>query len=174
VPSDIHRVQLTGHPLMQMLAEPAERKRAPVTAIDAKFSAYYCFAHALVHGHVGLDSFDAACLRDPVVLALAQRIEFRADAAAALHAMSGGSTQLWFTSGREWQCKIAHPRGSAASPLSEHELIAKFQTCARRALVPLPETSLEPLIETVLQLEQITDLEAALLAPLRGHARALR
>ena len=54
---DIHAIRIEGNEVQRMLAEPAQRKRAPQTAIDAKFSLPFTVATALVAGKVDLDSF---------------------------------------------------------------------------------------------------------------------
>jgi 2-methylcitrate dehydratase PrpD len=45
-----------------MLAEPVERKRAPETVIDAKFSFFFVGALVFVRGDATLDDFAAAAL----------------------------------------------------------------------------------------------------------------
>ncbi len=52
---DVVDIIVGGGPVQAMLAEPLERKRAPPTAIEAKFSLPFTIATALVHGVVDLD-----------------------------------------------------------------------------------------------------------------------
>ena len=68
---DIRQVRIEGCEVHRMLAEPIERKRAPQTAIDAKFSLPFTVATALVTGRVDLDSFTGPALGHLDVLALA-------------------------------------------------------------------------------------------------------
>ena len=75
---DIARIDLTGGATQRMLAEPAERKQAPATAIDARFSLPFTVAAALVHGRIGLDSFTPAALQHDDVRGLAARVRFHA------------------------------------------------------------------------------------------------
>jgi 2-methylcitrate dehydratase PrpD len=65
--------------VQRMLVEPAPRKQAPATTIDAKFSIFFTAALALVHGEVGLNSFDEAARADPQVLVLAARMRAEHD-----------------------------------------------------------------------------------------------
>jgi len=161
-PDQIESVTLTGNALMSMLAEPPERKRSPVTAIDAKFSAFFCFAYALVHGRMDLDSFNQAALGDARVLALAQRTRYQADAGRPVHRMSAGRTALQLRNGGSRVIDVESPRGAPANPLTESELIAKFRDCAQRALHPPGAAVLERLIGIVLDLERVHDLDASL------------
>jgi 2-methylcitrate dehydratase PrpD len=169
-PDAVASVTLTGNTLMQMLGEPVARKRAPVTAIDAKFSALFCFARALVHGRVDLDSFLPAALADAEVLRLAARTSMVADPALGMHEMSSGSTRVVLRDGATRELHVASPRGGPESPLSEAELIAKFEHCAARALEPLHAAAQRLLIDTVLQLEEVQDLDATLFRALRRGA----
>ena len=70
-----------------MLAEPVERKRAPETVIDAKFSLFFTVALALVRARVSLDDFDAAALHDADIRALATRVHVPCGP-------TGGATEL--------------------------------------------------------------------------------
>jgi 2-methylcitrate dehydratase PrpD len=168
----IAEIQLLGGVVQQMLGEPIERKRAPLTAIDAKFSAPFCVASALVHGEITLDSFSATALSERRVLALAGTASLSLDPQSPAEGdLIAGSTTLRLRNGGTLQRKIAHPLGSPRQPLSEAQLIAKFRDCNAHARWPLRGQAQQRLIEAVMQLEQISDLESALFAPLRDFER---
>jgi 2-methylcitrate dehydratase PrpD len=169
-PDDIAATILTGNTLMQMLGEPVERKRAPVTAIDAKFSALFCFAQAMVYGRVDLDSFLPDALDDAPVRRLANRTLMVADPALSVHDMSSGTTSVQLRSGAKRELHITNPRGGPHSPLSERELVDKFSHCAARALHPLNDAARQLLIDTVLHLEDVQDLDSTLFRALRPGA----
>jgi len=158
---------MLGGAMQQMLGEPLERKRAPVTAIDAKFSAPFCIAAALVHGELTLDSFGDAALREPQVLALARTASLSLDPASPAEGdLIAGTTTLTLRDGRILERTIGDPLGSPHHPLSEAQLIAKFKDCAahgRRRLRPASERAL---IDTVLHLETVRELESTLFTQL--------
>jgi len=165
---DIAQIQMLGGAIQQMLGEPIERKRAPVTAIDAKFSAPFCVSSALIHGELTLDSFTSAALGDARVLALARRAALSLDPQSPAEGdLIAGTTSLQLRDGRTLQRTITHPLGSPAQPLSEQQLIAKFSDCAAHARRRLRPRAQRALIETVMRLETVSDLESALFAPLR-------
>jgi 2-methylcitrate dehydratase PrpD len=165
---DIAEIQMLGGVVQQMLGEPIERKRAPLTAIDAKFSAPFCVATALVHGELTLDSFSSAALSDRRVLALASSASLSLDAQSPVEGdLIAGTTTLRLRTGRTLERKILHPLGSPLQPLSEAQLIAKFRDCVAHARRRLRPQAQQQLIEAVLQLEKLSDLESALFAPLR-------
>src|SRR4051812_35040497 len=51
----------------------------PESGLEGKFSMPFCAAAAVVHGHVGIEPFDAVMLRDPAIAALQQRVAMRID-----------------------------------------------------------------------------------------------
>jgi 2-methylcitrate dehydratase PrpD len=165
---DIAQIQMLGGVAQQMLGEPIERKRAPLTAIDAKFSAPFCVATALVQGELTLDSFSAAALSDRRVLGLASTASLSLDTQSPAGAdLVAGTTTLRLRDGRTLQRQVVHPLGSPLQPLSEAQLIAKFRDCAAHARRPLRQQAQQQLIESVLQLESLSDLQSALFDPLQ-------
>jgi 2-methylcitrate dehydratase PrpD len=165
---DVGEIRMLGGTLQQMLGEPLERKRAPVTAIDAKFSAPFCVASALVHGELKLESFAPAALTEPPVLMLARKASLSVDrASAAEDDLVAGTTALKLHGGRTLKRRIEHPLGSAFKPLSEAQLIAKFRNCAAHARQRLRPQSEQALIDTVLHLEEVANLESTLFTRLQ-------
>ncbi len=71
----IARIEARVSPVFHAaLCTPLDEKRRPETAMAAKFSIPFCIAHAFVHGHVRLNSFDRSALQDHAVLAIADRV----------------------------------------------------------------------------------------------------
>ena len=62
----------------RLLCEPLASKRRPEVAIDAKYSIPFTAAVALTRGTVTLRDFTDAGLHDPAVLAMADRVTYRA------------------------------------------------------------------------------------------------
>lgn len=167
---DIAEIRLSGHPVMRMLDEPHEAKRAPATAIDAKFSGPFTAATALLRGAVTLESFAPAALRQQDVIALARRSTFTPMEDAPAGAIASGAITVRMTDGREYERIIPTPLGSPANPLNMSVLRAKFRQCAALAAVPLSPDAVEQVIAMVDQLEELDDLTPlfALLGPQVG------
>lgn len=157
-PEKIAEVRLRGHPVMRMLDEPHDAKRAPATAIDAKFSAPFTAATALVRGAVTLESFSPEALRQPDILALAQRVSFGVMDNAPPDAIAAGTITVHMADGREHERAITQPLGSPANPLPAEALEAKFRQCAGYASRPLSAEAADHLIATIAKLEDLTDL----------------
>src|SRR5258706_1829932 len=51
----------------------------PSSGLEGKFSMPFCAAVAVVHGRVGIDTFETAVLTDPAVLALQARVAMHVD-----------------------------------------------------------------------------------------------
>ena len=75
-PVAIERVEVKAYMLAASLAE----KRV-TSSFGARFSVPFALASILFHGRSGLIAFDDAAVANPVVQALAQRVDLREDAA---------------------------------------------------------------------------------------------
>lgn len=158
----IHGVRVEGSPVHRMLAEPLERKRAPQTAIDAKFSLPFTVATAFVKGRVDLDDFDGQALQHRDVLGLARRASFELREDWAPESAVSGAVQLTLADGRVMRREILQPRGSPANPLNDEALLLKFVDCAGRALHPLATEQAMTLGRRILDLANCSDGAAVL------------
>lgn len=159
---DIREIRIEGCEVHRMLAEPLERKRAPQTAIDAKFSLPFTVATALVAGGVSLDSFGANGLGNGEVLELARRATFFQRADWSVDQAVSGAVQVTALDGRVLHREVLDPRGSPARPLADEELVAKFVDCAGRAQLPLSRQPAADLARRILDLGDEADAGAAI------------
>jgi 2-methylcitrate dehydratase PrpD len=159
---DIADLLIEGCDVQRMLAEPLPRKRAPLTAIDAKFSLPFTVATALVKGEVTLDHFTAAALRDPQVLALAQRIHFTQRADWGRDRATAGAVMIQLADGRRFGVETLQPLGHPSRPLDDARLVAKFIDCAGRAATPLVRDRAAAAATALLQLQPDGDVAMAL------------
>ena len=151
---EISEIVVSVDSLQRMLVEPLARKRAPATAIDAKFSIPFCVAVALVRERVDLASFAPEVLRDPEVLAMAAKV--RPDHVEKPGWQRGGGGALELV--RDWgsvAVEVENALGCPERPLSDEALLAKFRDCAARAAMP-PDA--ERLAEAILDLENCNDV----------------
>ncbi|MEI2415449.1 MmgE/PrpD family protein [Orrella sp. JC864] len=130
-PQQVERVRVAiGRPQASML-----RNRRPATALQAKFSAEFAVASALLRRKVGLAELQDEVVNQPAMRALYDKVEVAlieqadpSDSAFALYdevriEMRDGTV---LESGR-----IPYARGHARQPLTEDELRAKFDECLR-------------------------------------------
>lgn len=160
---DVLSIHAEGGSIQRMLAMPAERKRAPATAIDAKFSIPFTIAAALVDGDVTLDTFAAPGLRDARRLEIAARVQFverrELDGEAA-----AGDVTLELRDGRRLHESVAQAAGHPGRPLGDAALIEKFVDCTSRAARPLADGAARALAARVLALDGVPDAALSLAA----------
>jgi 2-methylcitrate dehydratase PrpD len=149
--------------------------RVPETELQAKFSMPYLLSRSLINGAVTLDHFGDEAIRDPQVIALAERIFMEADPSLD-RAPRGGRPSIvtvQLTNGQTLERRVDFPKGSPEAPMSQAELEAKFLTCARHAL---DETVAQRVMAMLKELESLSDLSelGELLAggPVPAAARA--
>ncbi|MEO8604920.1 MAG: MmgE/PrpD family protein [bacterium] len=153
---------------MPVVCEPRATKLVPQTDYDAKFSLPYTVAAMFVRGRVDLAAFDAAAIRDPAVLALAQRVTCLPDATADYPRCFPGRVRLHLRDGRVLEHHEPVNRGSVERPLSDGEVRDKFARNAARRLDTARGSALAAAIDN---LEHARDL-AALGRLLQGPASA--
>jgi 2-methylcitrate dehydratase PrpD len=162
---DIARVTLTVGSVQRMLCEPLEVKRAPTSAIDAKFSLPFTVASALIQPDVTLDSFEPPALRNPDTLALAQivRYELRGDWGHE-HAASG-VVRVEMRAGNVFAHEVPRALGHPDAPLDDASLRAKFVACATRSRAPCTRFQAAEFARRIFDLPSFSDAGSALTVP---------
>jgi 2-methylcitrate dehydratase PrpD len=126
-PADVESIALGVHPLVLELTG----KKAPRTGLEGKFSVYHCAAVAIVHGAAGEAQFSDACVRDPAVVALRERVS--AEIEPGLHE-DQARVVVRLKDGRTLERFVEHAVGSLARPMSDADLEAKFRGLAEGVL----------------------------------------
>ena len=117
-----------------LVYEPTARKALVSTAYEARFSAPYCIARALLDGRLDLDSFDPDKLRDPKALAIAGKVTYRVEALPEFPESFPARVTVTMADGVQHKSYVGHNLGSARNPLTSPQLEAKFEACAVRTL----------------------------------------
>ena len=129
VPEQVERIELRVHSLVLELTG----KKEPRDGLQGKFSVYHAVAAAIVHGAAGEAQFSDACVRDPRVIAMRERVSAREDAAI-------GRTEARVTirtrDRRAFARHVEHALGTLARPMSDAQLEAKFRGLAEGVLPP--------------------------------------
>jgi 2-methylcitrate dehydratase PrpD len=139
--------------------ERGPAKRRPTQVVEAQFAQPFLIATALVHGRVGITEVDG--LGDPAVLALADRIK-----GAANDCRKKGSLSITVsrTDGRAVTIEAVDPIGSSHKPLTDVQFEAKFRDCARNAVQPLPDASIDAALARIVRLEALSDVRELMAA----------
>jgi 2-methylcitrate dehydratase PrpD len=157
-PAAIERIVVEGGTVQSMLANPIERKQAPRTAIDAKFSLPWTIALALREGTVSLESFDGSRLSDPDIRSLAARVEFRLREDWGRRRATSGALELHLQDGTVLRHLVEDPLGSPVHPMDEAGLREKFADCLARARRPRDGAQARAIADRILALDQEPDV----------------
>jgi 2-methylcitrate dehydratase PrpD len=116
----IDRIDLGVHPIVLELTS----KRTPQNGLEGKFSVYYAAAIAIVAGRAGEQQFTDAAVRDPIVVALRDRVETTVDPSLK---QDQARVKIRLKDGRVLERFIVHAVGSVEVPMSDAQLDAKFE-----------------------------------------------
>ena len=137
--------------------EPLHIKRNPRTIVDAQFSIPYTTAVALVRRKVTFDDFTPAAIKDPVVIAVANKVSPVLDLSLCAHEPPAAVLEVKTRRGT-FTKRIEYALGHPLNPISDDALAEKFRDCAAHAVKPLSEKRLADLISTVAKLERLADV----------------
>jgi 2-methylcitrate dehydratase PrpD len=165
-PEDIETITIVGGTRgTQQLCEPLEAKRRPKISIDGKFSIPFTTAVMMAKGNVTLRDYTAEGLADPAVLAMADRVSYRAGSQAITG--KGGSSDVSRTSveivtrdGRTFEHRASSVPGDPKNPVTWEALEAKFRDCVSFSAQAVPAGHVEQAIAAARGLEQSADATA--------------
>jgi 2-methylcitrate dehydratase PrpD len=126
-PGRVTTVVADVHPDSAMIVcEPWPAKLRPRTAYDAKFSLPWSVAALLADRTVGLATYSPASIARPEIAELAARVQVHLTDPAGPAAAAAGRVEVRLADGRTFTGEVAGSRGTAASPLTDHDVVAKF------------------------------------------------
>jgi len=144
---------------VSLVLEPADRKVAPRTVYEAKFSLQYSTAVMLVRGSAGLGAYSDDAIADPPVLDLARRVRYETKEYPTYPAAFPGGVRIRLRDGRVLEAELPHQRGGPENPLSADEVRAKFRENAGLAC---GEAQVEALENTILHLDELDSVRGLL------------
>jgi len=162
-PDDVESITVIGGTgATRLLSEPIELKRRPQLSIDGKYSIPFTTAVMMVRGNVTLRDYTEEGLCDPVVLAMADRVSYRADPDAALpiggqSALSRPTVEIRTRDGRVLRCQPDGVPGDPAHPVQWDLLETKFRDCISFAHRSLIARGAEQMIDLVHDLDRLDD-----------------
>lgn len=115
-----------GEGTVHRLWEPLAAKQKPANGYAGKFSTPYCIAAGFVRGNVGLGDFTDDAVRDPAVVALAQKVSYRIDPQNPYPREFTGHIRATLNDGRVIEERQPHFRGGAKEPLTQADIEEKF------------------------------------------------
>ena len=155
---EIRQIRVFVGDYHQLMCNPLESRRAPATLVDAKFSLPYIVAVAAAYRDVRLADFTAQALKNPAILAVAQRVIPAADASLDWKlSLPPGRVEVVTRDGRSFKAVGTDIPGSESSPMSWDDVMAKFKDCAAASVKPLTLSQLDEVEAIARDLESVDD-----------------
>ena len=142
---------------VQLVCEPALRKRRPENEYDAKFSLPYAVASGLMRGRLSLKELEPAAYRDPAIQTLMDKVRYIEDAMSTFPRHYTGEVRVTLADGTVLRQREAVNRGHVDNPLTNDDVHAKFMENATLHYSPAHARAIS---ELVLTLDDLTDLGA--------------
>jgi 2-methylcitrate dehydratase PrpD len=143
---------------LPIVADPVAVKTEPANDYDAKFSAQYVVATCLLKGRIGLAELTEEARNDPLVRALARRVEVAADAQSGYPKYMSGGVSLITTDGRRHDAYVPINIGCGERALDADAVAEKFFAAAE---LSVSHTKAVRVREAILGLEAISVAELA-------------
>jgi 2-methylcitrate dehydratase PrpD len=163
-PDQVEAITVSGGTgATKLLSEPVDLKRRPKLAIDGKYSIPFTTAVMMVRGNVTLRDYTDEALRDPRVLAMADRVSYHDDPNAQLP-VGGNSTlsrpavEIRLKDGRVFSRRVESVPGDPHNPVTREMIEAKFRDCVAFSATPIAQPNVERAIALVRDLENLSDV----------------
>jgi 2-methylcitrate dehydratase PrpD len=117
----------------------------------------------MVRGNITLRDFTDEGLRDPAVLAMADKVSYRASDdkykdAEVDHSLSRPVVEIRTRDGRVLSRQPRSVPGDPHNPVSQELLEAKFRDCVAFSAKPIPGANVERAIELIRDLENVANV----------------
>lgn len=158
-PAEVDRIEVFVGDFQKEMSYPLESRRAPSTAVDAKFSLPFVVALAASKGGVTVADFSAEGLNDPQVLAMAQRVVPVEDSEADWKGKSPvARVRIVVNDGHGYERRGDNVPGSPEAPMTWEQLASKFRGCARAAATAVTQDGTEAAIRMAREFERLDDI----------------
>jgi 2-methylcitrate dehydratase PrpD len=126
IPDDIERVEVSS---FSLLTDEHHNIMRPVSITDAQFSVPYTVAAMLSRGMVTPESYAEENLGDPDMLSLMDKVTVKVDPEfeKAYPGRLGSQVRIVSKNGQSDEIRVENPKGSPERPMTEEELLMKFQ-----------------------------------------------
>ena len=157
--ADIDEIRVHIGDYHDLMCRPLDARRAPATLADAKFSLPFLVAVAAVRGGVRVADFSANGVRDPEVLAVANKIVPVPDPALDWKLeLPPGRVEVVLHDGRRFTRTGDPVPGSLELPLTWDDLTRKFADCAAASVAPLGQERVATAARMAQRLEELDDV----------------
>jgi 2-methylcitrate dehydratase PrpD len=156
--TDISTIRPYVGDFQQRMSYPLEQRRFPECSMDARFSLPFCLAVAAVHGNVGIQHFTETGLKDPDVLAAAQKVVPVDDSSLDWKGdMPNARVEIVTSNGMVFTGFGDGTLGSKDRPMGWEDLSRKFMECALLSATPVSSDILHSVLDMAGSLEEMRD-----------------
>lgn len=148
IPVSVAALKLRVHPLALKLTGI----EVPRSGLESKWSLYHSAAVVIADGAAGERQYTDARVDDPAIVALRGKVSAEADPTLR---DDEAHVEITLSDGRVLSEHIAHATGSAANPLADDGLEAKFRALAEGVL---PEARISELIDKCWRVSALADV----------------
>lgn len=163
---DVAAVKVYVGSFAERMCKPVEARKRPATMMDAKFSLPFTVAVALNAGRMAISDFAPSALKNPDVLALADKVEGIFDPAFNWNLkLPAGKVEVIMSDGRTFSRLGEEVPGTPERPMTWDELGGKFADCARVAAAPFDEeriARIQTAVQSLQDSQRVEDLIAML------------
>jgi 2-methylcitrate dehydratase PrpD len=162
-PADVEAITVIGGSGgTKLLSEPIELKRRPKLSIDGKYSIPFTTAVMMLKGTVRLADYTEAGLKDQAVLAMADRVSWRARASDDTRGVGAGlplpTIEVQMKDGTVHTHTPAGVPGDPTYPVGWELLEIKFRDCVAFSATPVAGDKVRQAITLVRNLEHASDV----------------
>ena len=142
---------------------PEEEKRNPKSVAECQFSLPYVVATAAYDKNLFPNSYTPQARARQDVRELMTKISMKEDSSLTPLA---ARVSITLKNSRRYSKVCVHAKGHPQKPFTEKDLINKFRKCVSYSVYKLNDRTVDSLIKTILDLENVNDVVSHLLHPL--------
>jgi 2-methylcitrate dehydratase PrpD len=155
---DLREIRVYVGDYHNLMCTPLHKRRAPTTLVDARFSLPFLVAIAAVRREVSISDISEAGLRDPQVLAVAQKVVPVEDSSYDWKlSLPPGRVEIVTKGGQRFSEVGTNIPGSVESPLTWDQLTRKFEECAAAAAARPSQAQIDDVVRLTRDLESLDD-----------------
>jgi len=126
-PQEVSHIKAEVHPMVPDVTG----KKSPRTGIDGKFSIYHCMAAALLDGKCGPDQFSDKRVHDPDIVSIRENTSITVNPDFG---HEEARVEMTLKNGKKFKVHIPHASGTHNNPLSDENLVKKYNSMAEKIL----------------------------------------
>jgi 2-methylcitrate dehydratase PrpD len=158
---EIAEVRVYVGDFQQRMCSPLSLRQVPATLVDAKFSLPFLVALSLAKGQMKIADFTSDALKDPAILALAQKVVPVPDSSFNWTSkLPDGKIEVVKRDGKILSRLGNAVPGTPERPMTWDELRQKFTECALAAAKPPRPEHINQAIALIKKLEECKDVTA--------------